>query len=90
MLAKSNLFVAWFLMLQIFFRNGLTKIGTWLLGILGLPVPLNEQFGWLAGTLLLVSVMLVFRNSMGELPPGVGWSSTSRVRAISASPSDPE
>jgi hypothetical protein len=72
MLAKINLFVAWFLIVQIFFRNMLTIVGTWLLYTLGMPVPLHEQFGWLAGALMLVSVLLIIRNTMGELPPGVG------------------
>lgn len=72
MLAKINLFVAWFLMVQIFFRNMLTSVGTWMLHTLGMPVPLDEQFGWLAGALMLVSALLVLRNAMGELPPGVG------------------
>jgi hypothetical protein len=72
MLAKINLFVAWFLMVQIFFRNMLTIVGTWLLYTLGMPAPLHEQFGWLAGGLMLVSVLLVMRNFLGELPPGVG------------------
>ena len=72
MLAKLNLFVAWFLMVQIFFRDMLTKVGVWLLAILGMPAPLHEQFGWLAGALTLVSVLFIIRNFMGELPPGVG------------------
>ena len=72
MLAKFNLFSAWFLMVQIFFRNGLTTIGVWLLANLGMPAPLHEQFGWLAGALMLVSVLLIIRNSLGELLPGVG------------------
>lgn len=69
MLAKINLFVAWFLMVEIFLRNTLTKVGTWLLSILGMPAPLDAQFGWLAGALILVSVLLVIRNLLGELPP---------------------
>lgn len=72
MLAKINLFLAWFLMVQIFFRNMLTIVGAWLLHTLGMPAPLHEQFGWLAGALVLVSVLLIIRNAMGELPPGVG------------------
>lgn len=72
MLARINLFVAWFLLVEIFFRNMLTTVGTWLLYKLGMPAPLHEQFGWLAGALMLMSVLLVIRNLLGELPPGVG------------------
>ena len=72
MWAKINLFVAWFLMLQIFFRNQLTFLGAWLLGILGMPAPLPAQFSWLAGSLILVALLLVLRNVIGELPPGAG------------------
>lgn len=72
MLAKINLFVAWFLMGQVFFRNTLTIVGTWLLHALGMPAPLHEQFGWLAGALMLLSVLFIIRNVFGELPPGVG------------------
>ena len=71
-LAKINLFVAWFLMIQIFFRDMLTFVGTWLLGILGMPAPLHEQFGWLAGALILVVLLFSIRHVLGELPPGVG------------------
>lgn len=72
MWAKINLFVAWFLMLQIPFLDMLVKAGTWLLQILGMPAPLLAQFGWLVGSLMLVSVLLIVRNAMSELPPGVG------------------
>ena len=72
MWAKTNLFVAWFLMVQIPFLNLFTLVGEWLLGVLGMPAPLHGQFGWLVGSLMLVSALLILRNAMGELPPGVG------------------
>ena len=72
MWAKINLFVAWLLMVQIPFLNLFTVVGEWLLGILGMPVSLHAQFGWLVGSLLLVSALLILRTVMGELPPGVG------------------
>ncbi len=71
-LAKINLFVAWFLMVQIPFLHLFIVVAEWLLGILGMPAPLYGQFGWLLGSLMLVSVLLILRNAMGELPPGVG------------------
>ena len=72
MLARINLFVAWFLLLQIFFRNMLSEAGAWSLSQMGMPAPLNEQLGWLVAMLILASVLLVIRHVMGELPPGVG------------------
>jgi hypothetical protein len=72
MLARVNLFFAWFMMLQIFFRNGLTIAGVWLLGTLGMPALLSEKFGWLAGAMFLFFALLIARHLMGELLPGVG------------------
>ena len=72
MWAIINVFVAWFLIGQIFFRNVLNIVGAWLLSTLGMPAPLDEQFSWLVGALLLLAVLLILRNALGELPPGVG------------------
>ena len=72
MWAKVNLFVAWFLITQIFLRNVLTILGAWLLFTLGMPAPLHEKFGWLAGSLILVTALFILRHLMGELPPGTG------------------
>jgi len=69
---KINLFVAWFLTLQIFLSPVVAQFGTWLLGVLGMPAPLHEKFGWLVGALTLISVMLIVRHALGELPPGTG------------------
>lgn len=72
MWAKVNLFVAWFLITQIFLRNVLTIVGNWLLFALGMPAPLHEQFGWLAGSLICVTALFILRHVLGELPPGIG------------------
>lgn len=72
MKARINLFVAWFLTMQVFFSAVLAQLGALLLGKLGMPAPLDEQFGWLVGALVLLSVLLIVRHKLGELPPGVG------------------
>ena len=72
MKAKINLFVGWFMTLQVFFSTVLAQLGTVLLGVLGMPAPLDDQFGWLLGALILLSVLFILRNVIGELPPGTG------------------
>jgi phosphoglycerol transferase MdoB-like AlkP superfamily enzyme len=72
MLVKSNLFVAWFLIAQIFFSDVLAGAGTIILSLLGMVTPLADTFGWLVGALILVAALLILRNVLGELPPGVG------------------
>lgn len=72
MLAKGNLFVAWFLIAQVFFNDVLAAIGTMVLTVLGMHPSLAGMFGWLVGALTLVSLLMIVRNAMGELPPGVG------------------
>ncbi len=72
MAARINLFVGWYLVLQIFLNNVLAELGTGLLGILGMPAPLADQLGWLVGALFLIALLLVVRVYFKELPPGVG------------------
>lgn len=72
MKAKINLFVAWFMVLQIFFSSVLAQVGAGLLGALGMPAPLDDQYGWLVGALILSSALFILRRVMGELPPGTG------------------
>ena len=72
MKAKINLFVAWFMVLQIFFSSVLAQVGAGLLGALGMPEPLADQYGWLVGALILSSALFILRRVMGELPPGTG------------------
>jgi hypothetical protein len=70
--ARINLFVGWYLVLQIFLNNVLAELGTGLLGMLGMPAPLPDQLGWLVGALFLVAILLMVRVYFGELPPGTG------------------
>jgi hypothetical protein len=72
MKAKINLFAAWFMVLQIFFSSVLAQVGAGLLGALGMPAPLDDQYGWLVGALILSSALFILRRVMGELPPGTG------------------
>jgi hypothetical protein len=72
MVARINLFVGWYLVLQIFLNNVLAEFGTALLGILGMPSELAERMGWLVGVLFLVALLLIVRVYFKELPPGVG------------------
>jgi phosphoglycerol transferase MdoB-like AlkP superfamily enzyme len=72
MLAKGNLFVAWFLIAQIFLNDVLATVGAGVLGVLGMHPELANMFGWLVGAMLLAAVLLIVRNVLGELPPGVG------------------
>ena len=72
MKAKVNLFAAWFMVLQIFFSSVLAQVGAGLLGALGMPAPLDDQYGWLVGALILSSALFILRRVMGELPPGTG------------------
>ena len=72
MKAKINLFVGWFMTLQVFFSMVLAQLGTGLLSVVGIAAQRDEQFGWLLGALILLSVLLILRNVAGELPPGTG------------------
>lgn len=72
MKAKVNLFIAWFLMALIISGATLAQLGTRLLGALGTPDPLDDKLGWLVGALLLLLLIFVVRNALGELPPGTG------------------
>jgi hypothetical protein len=72
MKGKINLFAAWFMVLQIFFSSVLAQVGAGLLGALGMPAPLADQYGWLVGALILLLVLIILRRVMGELPPGTG------------------
>lgn len=71
-MARLNLFIGWFLVLQIFLNNVLAELGTGLLGWLGMPAPLPEKLGALVGALFLITLLLVVRVYFKELPPGVG------------------
>ena len=70
--ARINLFVGWYLVLQIFLNNVLAEMGTGLLGWLGMPTTLADRFGWLVGALFLVALLFTVRVYFKELPPGVG------------------
>lgn len=72
MAARINLFVAWYLVLQIFLNNVLVELGTAVLNVLGMPELLADRLGWTVGALLLITVLLVVRVVFGELPPGAG------------------
>ncbi|MEO8343017.1 MAG: hypothetical protein ABI536_04275, partial [Gallionella sp.] len=72
MKAKVNLFVAWFMSLQIFFSAVMAQISTAILGTLGVPALLDKKLGWLMGALILLLVLFFLRKVMGELPPGTG------------------
>lgn len=74
MVARINLFVAWYLVLQIFLNNVLVEFGTGLLGMLGMPELLAERLGWLVGALFLIATLLIVRVYFKELPPGAGKS----------------
>ncbi len=71
-MARLNLFIGWFLVLQIFLNNVLSEAGSGLLGWLGMPAPLPEKLGALVGALLLITALLLVRVYFKELPPGVG------------------
>lgn len=70
MSACANLFVAWFLAMQIFMSSVLAEVGTGVLFVLG--VPMHEEFGWLVGALFLAAVLFIVRGILGELPLGAG------------------
>lgn len=70
MSACVNLFVAWFLAMQIFMSQVLAEVGTGVLFVLG--VPLHEEFGWLVGALFLAAILFIVRLVLGELPLGTG------------------
>lgn len=70
--ARINLFVGWYLVLQIFLNNVLAELGTGVLGMSGMPAPLPDQLGWLVGGLFLITLLLMIRVYFGELPPGAG------------------
>lgn len=72
MAARINLFVAWYLVLQIFLNNVLAELGTAVLNILGMHDLLADRLGWTIGALFLIAVLLVVRVIFGELPPGAG------------------
>ncbi len=72
MVARINLFVGWYLVLQIFLNNVLAEFGTLILSVLGMPDPMPTKLGWLVGSLLLVALLLIVRVYFHELPPGVG------------------
>lgn len=72
MKAKINLFMGWFMTLQVFFGTILAQLGTVLLGVLGMRAPLDREYGGVVATLILLSVLLILRNTVGELPPGTG------------------
>lgn len=72
MSACVNLFVAWFLIMQIFMSKVLAEVGTGVLFVLG--VPLHEELGWVVGALFLISILFIVRLILGELPLGVGKS----------------
>lgn len=74
MAARINLFVAWYLVLQIFLNNVLAELGTAVLNVLGMPELLAARLGWAVGALLLIAALLVVRVIFGELPPGAGKS----------------
>jgi hypothetical protein len=70
--ARINLFVGWYLVLQIFLNNVLAEFGIGLLSMLGMPESLADRLGWLVGALFLVAILLVVRVYFKELPPGIG------------------
>lgn len=70
--ARINLFVGWYLVLQIFLNNVLAEFGSGLLSMLGMPETMAAKLGWLVGGLFLVAVLLAVRVYFRELPPGVG------------------
>ena len=72
MKAKINLFVGWYMTLQVFFSTILAQLGAVLLGLLGMSVPSARHYGGLVAALMLLAVLLILRNTVGELPPGTG------------------
>ena len=72
MAARINLFVAWYLVLQIFLNNVLAELGTAVLNILGMSELLADRLGWTVGALFLITLLVVVRVIFGELPPGAG------------------
>ena len=84
--ARINLFVGWYLVLQIFLNNVLAEFGTGLLGMLGMPEPLADRLGWLVGALFLVAILLVVRVYFKSASTTSRWhrSSDSR-RSVSRS-----
>ena len=71
-MARLNLFIGWFLVLQIFLNNVLAELGTGLLGWLGMSELLAEKLGALVGALFLMAALLMVRVYFNELPPGIG------------------
>lgn len=68
--ACVNLFVAWFLIMQIFMSNVLAEVGTGVLFVLG--IALHEELGWLVGAIFLAAILFLMRLVLGELPLGTG------------------
>jgi hypothetical protein len=56
--ARINLFVGWYLVLQIFLNNVLAEFGIGLLSMLGMPESLADRFG-LAGRCLVLGRHIV-------------------------------
>lgn len=70
MFACVNLFIAWFLAMQIFMSGVLAEVGTGVLFVLG--IALHEELGWLVGAIFLAAILYIMRLVLGELPMGTG------------------